>query len=446
MPTLREEARDIPIIDEADICVLGGSCTGVFAAIRAARLGAKVCIVERHNCFGGVATSGLVNIWHSLYDTEFRKPIIAGLTLEFIERLKKRGAVKQTEKNPHVAAILNSEELKIELDQAVFEHKVNPHLHTFFCAPVVKDGELDAVLVEDKSGRGAIRAKTFIDATGDGDLCARLGLPTFVPDRLQPPTTCALFSEWKSLQGADLSRLLLEHGKEYGLPEGFAWGATMPGTEIHMLAGTRVYGRNCAVAEDLTAAEIEGRRQIRAMMDILRRHCPQNRLGLVSLASQIGIRETRHVKCQHQVTGTEVLAGQRFTDAIANGSYRVDVHHQEKPGITFKYLDGSQVYVRPGYPQEEGRWRAKTPESPTFYQSPFRSLVPGTYPNLILAGRMLDADKEAFAGIRVMVNMNQTGEAAGVAAWLALSSGKAIGDLDAQEVRKLLADGGSIII
>src|SRR5690606_36478350 len=171
-----EPAREIPVYHEADICVLGGSCTGVFAAVRAARLGAKVVIVEKQNAFGGVATSGLVNIWHSLFNTEFDKQIIAGLTWETIERLQRLGAVKAEQKSHSVGYVLNTEELKIELDQLIMESKVKAYLHTAFVAPYVEDGELQAVIVENKSGRGAIRARVFIDATGDGDLCARLHL------------------------------------------------------------------------------------------------------------------------------------------------------------------------------------------------------------------------------------------------------------------------------
>ena len=87
MKYILEPAKDIPVINEVDICVLGGSCTGVSAAIRAARLGAKVAIIEQQNCFGGGATSGMVCIWHSLYDTEFNKQIIAGTTQEIIEEM-----------------------------------------------------------------------------------------------------------------------------------------------------------------------------------------------------------------------------------------------------------------------------------------------------------------------------------------------------------------------
>jgi len=88
----------LPVYAEFDICVLGGSCTGVFAAVRAARLGAKVAVIEKQNAFGGVATNALVNIWHSLLDTEFKQQIIAGLTSETMERLAKRKAVVRSGK------------------------------------------------------------------------------------------------------------------------------------------------------------------------------------------------------------------------------------------------------------------------------------------------------------------------------------------------------------
>lgn len=90
MKTIVEPARDIPVIYEADVCVLGGSCTGVFAAVRAARLGARVALVEKQNAFGGVAASGLVNIWHSIYDNEKQQKIISGLSEEVLNRLKRR--------------------------------------------------------------------------------------------------------------------------------------------------------------------------------------------------------------------------------------------------------------------------------------------------------------------------------------------------------------------
>ena len=445
-PVIHEPARDIPVIQECDVCVLGGSCTGVFAAIRAARLGLSVALVERMGCFGGVATLSMVNVWHSPYDEVFEKQIFAGLTFEVIDRLKKRGAALQHENNPSYAWNFNSAEMQIELDEMVIENKIEPWLHTAFVAPHVENGELKAVIVENKSGRGAIRARFFIDATGDGDLCQRLGLATYTSSHCQPSTTCAHFSGWETVEGADWSKTVIQHAPEYGIPEGFAWGAYIPGTSVYMLAGTRIY-HPCGEAAGLTRAEIEGRRQVRAIGDIINRHVDKAKIVLHSLPARIGIRESRHVRCQYQLTGPDVLHGRPFPDAIANGSYRVDIHHTDKPGITFRYLDGRENYVRPGYPGVEGRWREVTETNPTFYQIPYRSIVPqGPFGNLLAAGRFIDADSEAHAAIRVMVNMNQTGEAAGTAAYLALKHNVSAQKLDPELLRRTLADGGSLML
>ena len=198
--------------------------------------------------------------------------------------------------------------------------------------------------------------------------------------------------------------------------------------------------------EDLTRAEIEGRRQVAAIMDLLHKERPELQAVLHDFPAGIGVRDTRHIKCQYQLSGADVLEGRRFPDAIANGSYRVDIHHQDKPGITFMHLDGRTVYLQPGLPAQWSRWREPATTDPTFYQVPLRSLIPGTYDNLLLAGRMLDADKTAFSAVRVMVNANQMGEAAGVAAYLALSDSVPVQHVDADAVRRELARGGSIVI
>jgi hypothetical protein len=440
----KHDPKSLPVYNEVDICILGGSCTGVFAAVRAARLGANVAIIEKQNAFGGVATNAMVNIWHSLLDTEFKQQIISGLTEETMDRLSIRQAVVKSGKSESAGFTFNSQELKIELDEMVVENGIHPYLHTLFSEPWFdKDGNLAGVIVDNKSGRGIIKAKYFIDATGDGDLCYRLGLETYQNDLLQPPTTCAHFEGWDTNA---FYALLKEHRTEFNIPEGFVWGANLPTTKSYMLAGTRIYNVNCAIADDLTKAEIEGRRQIRAIMDMMRKYGPPNKLGLAGLPSQIGIRETRHIKCLYQVSEDDALNGKRFDDAVANGSYRLDLHHQDKPGLTFKYLDGTEVYTRPGYPSEKKRWREKTATNPTFYQVPLRSLIPPKFDNLMIAGRMLDASMGAFSGIRVMVNMNQLGEAAGVTSYLALNQNKPIRNIISSDVRKVLKKGGSIVI
>ncbi len=447
--TMQEPARTIPVIHEADVCVLGGSCTGLFAAVRAARLGARVAIVESSNCFGGIATTAMVNIWHSLYDTTGTKQIIAGLTEEVIDRLERRGAVTRYGKtNPSRGVTFNSEEMKIELDELAREAGLKVYFHTMFVAPAVRDRRLEAAIVENKSGRGAIRARLFVDATGDGDVAARLGCPVYFANKLQPATACARFSGWDSLGEwrRRYGELLREHGADFGLPAGFAWGCEVPGSDVFMLAATRVHGINPAEADDLTHGEMEGRRQVRAIQDILRRSAPGNRVSLQALPSRLGLRESRHVRCEYSLSGDDVLGGRAFDDAIALGSYRVDIHHQDKPGITLRYLDGKEEYCVPGAPNAVGRWRPETAENPSCYQVPYRALLPqGAFANLIVAGRMIDMDPVAHAAVRVMVNLNQAGEAAGVAAALALEAGTGFPEVPTAGLRAALRRGGSAL-
>ena len=388
-----------------------------------------------------------------------KEPIIGGLTDEVCSRLQKRDAIDRIEKNEAFGFIFNSEELKIELDEMAQESRFKIYLHTMFCAPYLVDGKLEGVMVENKNGRGVILARAFVDATGDADLCARLpGIECYYANHLQPATTCARIEGWRKLlpesfdsgmqarpRKFDLGALVREHGKEFDLPQGMAWGCFVPNSDIFMLAGTRIYGVNPADADQLTRAEFEGRRQVRAILDLLRKYRPEARLSLQALPSRIGLRESRHVHCQYQLTGDDVLWGRHFPDRIANGTYRVDIHHQDKPGVTLRYLDGREEQVVPGLPKVVARWRPVSETNPPYYEIPLRSMLPiGPYGNLVVAGRMIDADPVAHAAIRVMVNMNQTGEAAGVAAWLSLKSGCSIADLDVAGIRRTMSDGGSL--
>ncbi len=449
MQTIREPERETPVVHEADLVVVGGSCTGVFAAVRAARLGLSVAIIEKQNCFGGVATAGAVNVWHKLYDTANEQPIIGGLTSEVLDRLEKRDAVLAP-KGPKGAFRLNTEELKIELDELVVEHDIKPFLHSFFVAPALESERLEGVVIENKNGRQAILGRYFVDATGDGDLARHLGLPLHAPESLQPPTTCAKLYGMATMGEFDWLAAVREHGAEFGLEPDWGWGGPTPGLpDIQMRADNHMFGADASDAEQLTRIEIDGRRKVRAVIDLLRKYGPPgSSISLVDLAATAGIRETRRVAARYCLTGDDVLYGRRFDDAIANGSYPVDIHHSEGTGITFRMLDGTErVVPERGLPAKTGRWRDPLPEGdPTFYQVPLRSITPEGVPNLVLSGRMLDADKVAFSAVRVMVNTNQTGEAAGVAAALAMEENSPVGDVDPQQVRQTLADGGSVIL
>ena len=170
---------------------------------------------------------------------------------------------------------------------------------------------------------------------------------------------------------------------------------------------------------------------------------------MVGLCSHIGTRETVHYETAFRATSDALLRGNRYSAPILRGSYRVDIHHAEDNGITFRYLDEKEVtvYGKNTRRIESNRREAAglTGDCASFYELPFDILVPRGVKNLIPVGRMPNADDGAFGAIRAMVNLNQLGEAAGVAAYLAVNNGRATEELDGTEVTKLLRSGGSAL-
>ncbi len=452
---VRESARDIPVVGEYDICVIGGSCTGVFAAVAAARLGAAVAIVENNGFFGGSATAGLVNVWHSFYDTLSGKQIIGGLTAETVKRLQRQKAVayRPDSATPWAAPMaLNTAELAVELDEMITEAGIRPFLHARFTAPVMDGSRLKGVIIEDKTGRRAIKAGYFIDATGDGDLAERTGSETRIGSDLQPPTCCAHFRGISALEdknpGFSMKKAIFNPEYPESLEEGHVWTKPVTGApELTFVSGTCVHGANCSDADELTRAEIEGRRQARQIRKLLQNHFKGGEdVAITSLSSHIGIRETRKVNCLHRLTEEEILSGKSFPDAIANGTYPVDIHHSSGGGITWRYLDGREKYSPACGEPQLGRWRPEAGEPPAYYQIPYRSLVPRGADNILVAGRMIDTDRGAFGAVRVMVNTNQTGEAAGTAAYAALEAGVKADEIDPAVLRRMLSRQGAIML
>ncbi len=441
-------AERVQVAAEADICVVGGSCTGVFAAVRAARLGARVILLERQNRFGGVATLGLVGMWHSLFDITGGRQIIAGLTFEMLERLEKLQAASPFRLAAPQGIRFNPEILTLELDRLVQElPNIRVFLNTAFSSAVMSpDGRIDAVIAENKSGRFAFRAKLYIDASGDGVLCKKAGVAMHRPPHPQPPTSCACFSGWQFPQDFDLRACIEKYRTELpDLPCGYYWGMNYPGSALHMLAGTRILNCDCDDADQITAAEMEARRQIRALLVMLKKELPELPIALETLPSAIGIREGLHIQAVAPLKGAEMLAGMHFPDAIANGTYPVDIHNDQDDSISFKALNGNETVYKGGKVITSGRWLPEGQILP-YYQIHLRCHIPAGSHNLLSAGRMLDADRDAFGAVRVMVNLNQCGEAVGVAAFQALSQGGSVQDVDCTETRRLLAQGGSIIL
>lgn len=446
---IHEPACETPVVHECDLCIVGGSCTGVFAAVRAARLGLNVALIEQNILLGGMATAAQVNEWHSLDDTSGQTRIIGGLTVEVLDRLRKRGMVSEgSHRHCGRFSFFNSAELAMELDLLIRENRIRLFLKASCVAAAREGNKVMAAIIEDKSGRRAIRARMFVDASGDGDLLRRAGFAAWKNETLQPVNYQML--------AAGLGRIMETTGTgiwdqvrhrmgdfDYPTENSTPWINSYPApADLKNVYGPRLNGCDASDADQLTAAVLEGRRCHRALLDMVREELSPE-VSAVALAHALGVRETWHASCRYRLQAADLLSGRRFPDAIARGTYPVDVH--SPAGTLLRYLDGHEDLIGTDGSVNSRRWRDESAGSPLSYEIPFGTLVPDEAQNLLIAGRLIDAEREAFGGVRVMVNMNQTGEAAGVAAWLALQENLTPKELNPVRLRKALADGGSCL-
>ena len=450
-------------IERTDIAIYGGGPAGAAAAIAAARTGARVLLVERYAYLGGTATSGLVNIFHSLKSMDRKTPIIGGVAQEFTARLLDMGAAWRVAPQGLDNTIVETEYAKFVWDRMVEESGARILFHAF-AAGCERSGErVRSVRVETKGGTLNVEAKVHIDCTGDADIAARAGLPFELDKRhLQAPSLCiriggvdrARFDAWgkdieKDLDG--ITEILVRRGKEkgWGYPN-YLWGnfnQRRP-NEV-MLAAIRIPNVNASDPWELSRAELEARRQAFWMAEVLRAEVPGfEKATIVDIAAHLGIRETRRIRGAYIYQGDELLEGRRFEDGIAQGTYPVDIHASDRRGIHFQWLDGRFRKIDEFGKVTEGYWTPDgKPRDTQFFQVPYRSLHFSECANLLVAGRPISVDRKAFAAIRVMVNCMQFGQAAGVAAALACRGKDAdVRTIHAAALRQGLHDQGAIVL
>jgi hypothetical protein len=452
--TVAEPAREIPILTECDVAVFGGGPAGACAAAAAARLGAHVLLVERYGFLGGMATAANVNIWHSLYGMDRQTKVIGGLPEEIIRCLQRQGAAYNQASNGETGPwVICSETAKLVFDDVTVGSGVRFAYHTWL-AGLIRDGKhVNAAVVEGKSGRQAVVAKVYVDCTGDADLVRRSGAPTQLGNAdggCQPPSLCFRVggrgleaTPLRTVQ-AELFKTPMDYNDEH-YPT-FLWGTHgVWNKRDQMLAGVRVLHVNAAEADDFTRAEIEGRYQMRWVLDQLRRMPGWEDAYLLDVATQIGIRESHRIHADHQLTREEVLHGTRFEDTIAQGTYRIDIHNPDGPGIYFEYLDGTTEYVHGDGTRQTGRWDGQPAGAPLrdtlCYEVPYRCLISRDLENVLAAGRCIGTAHDAAGAIRVMVNAMQFGQAAGTAAALAArNSAGNVRAVDVTTLRQTLVD------
>ncbi len=447
VPVFREPARQLEVLDHADVLVLGGGPGGVGAALAAARAGARVVLVERFGAFGGTWTSGLLS-------SIMPYPHVKGVFHEIVTRLEKNGgwrcagrddpydwrtkSHRAPTRRPHGwGGTYDAEKLKVVLDEMILEAGVVPYFFLVAAAVLRDRDQIRGVVVESKEGRRVITADLFIDATGDGDIAALAGVPVSAgresDGEMQPMT---MIFKMDGVDDAAATAACVDDPSlarawqaakrrgEVTVPRENVLLSPMPVPGQWVFNTTRIIGRDGTRVRDVSSAMIEGRRQVDEVARFLRRHIPGFAQARVSeTAAHIGVRETRRVRCDYTITGEDLMRPVRFPDAVVRGNWAIDIHNPRGEGTDFRQL-------------AEG----------AYFEIPYRSLCAHGIRNLLIASRCIDCTHEAHAAIRITPQVVAIGEAAGTAAAIAASSGtRCVRSLDIPSLQQSLRARGALV-
>lgn len=414
-----EEARDLPLVEDADVIVCGAGPAGIAAAITAARAGAKVRVFEWRGCLGGVWTAGLLG-----YLLDFDKP---GFNQELLKRLEERDMRRGTSKG---SVCYEPEGMKLLLEEMFVEAGVKFQLHTRVSAAYREGKRLTTAVTESKSGRQAWRAPVFIDTTGDGDLAALAGCSFEYGEAeacpCQPMSLNALLvckdaealaayihkSDPSKADGIAKDALLAEiqrtgHFPSYSKPT--LWQVR---DDLLLVMMNHQYGVPCFDAAKITEATVQARAELHKIVNGLRKlGGPWEGLQIAATAEQIGVRDGRRIAGRYVVNKEDLIAGARYDDAVVRPTFPVDIHALSKEANKKAAYSNAGVKVKP-------------------YDIPLRALIAKDVDGLMMAGRNISGDFIAHASYRVTGNSVAMGEAAGVTAALAALSERLPHEID----------------
>ena len=423
------EAR-VDVLAEADVLVCGGGTAGVAAACAAARGGAKTILVERWPFLGGMATAALVNIWHL---SDRKKIVIRGLVEEAVKRAERRGWIRfRGYKGHHETHDFDPEGMKLVLHDMLDESGVRCFCYLAAGDPIVQDGRVRGVLVDTKRGRRAILARIVIDATGDGDLAAKAGVPFdygrkadgLVQGMTMMYRVCGIDeAKIRALPHEVSNRVLAEMRQA-------ASQSNLPPFQPAFGMGhvrNRAIPNMCPVAgnplgeEELTRLTITARRQVFAYWDWLRQKLPGlEKMAIEQTGASLGIRESRRVRGLKTLDDQMVLGAVKQPDAVGHGAWLIDVHDPKGSGYTTWNDRGGHNMLPPG-------------ES---YHIPLGMCLNSQVPNLAVAGRCASSTHEGHASVRLQSHVMVMGQGVGTAAAMALATGV---DMQQVDVKKLQA-------
>jgi hypothetical protein len=447
--TVTEPSRVTPVYGEFDVVVVGGGPAGIMAATAAARAGRSALLIERYGFLGGAGTAGGLSTFCGLHARTYGADVrvIRGLADELLDRLAKLDGLSA----PHLtiadgiaAQAFDISAYKIAADELVTGSGARILFHAMAVGlTLAADGSLDAVLIESKSGRQAVRGRFFIDASGDGDLAYWAG----VPWEKAPPAGGLMYpSLMFRINGVDIGKAgpapwrtverLMEEAEAAGThtfprkkpivrPQRnpLEWRANL--TQLRTADGGAIDGTD---VDELTLGELTGRQQALDAFTFIKERTPGFEDSyIVDIAPQIGIRETRRIIGPYQLTESDVLDCADFDDTIGVNGWPVEAH-----------VAGSVEF----------RWQR---QERGYNQLPFRIIVPGTRgdgkraANLYVTGRCASMTHGAHAAARVTGPCFEMGQAAGTAAGMALSAGVAGDAVDVPELQRRLEDAGAYL-
>ena len=408
-----------------DVLVLGGGPSGFAAAYCAAKNGAKVILVEQCGEIGGISTSGLMSHWTGSCNSPIYHQI-----------LKRSADKNEGDKKGVITKYIDPEKLKTLYLEMLCEAGVKILLYTF-SFDAIRDGEkvLGATVVN-KSGITDIYAKITIDATGDGDIAAKSGAEFILgresDNKMQPATLMFKVGGVDDEKAVSLQSFESKYQTEKGELQALAklhipspaghvltYKSTLPGImTCNMTNVTEIDGTN---AEDLTKATLVCRNQLDDIIKYLREFVPGlENCFIISSASLIGVRETRHFKGKYTLTEQDISEAKTFEDYVVKDAYfNFDVHN-----ITGAGLD--KTGVQHNFKQKNG------------YSIPYRCLLPEVKENLLLCGRNISGTHMAHSNFRAMPICVGIGEAAGTAAAISVKENVNLAKVKAEDIRKLI--------
>lgn len=440
--SIREPERDLPVRGEYDVVVLGGGPAGIAAAASAASLGRKTLLVERYGFLGGMGTAaGVTNFCglHANVHGEIRQ-VVHGIVDELLSRIDRLGGLNA----PHVtfgkiaAQAYDTAAYKCAADDLLLGHGVDLLFHALGAGVVMERGDtIRALIVETKSGRAAVIGRMFIDCSGDGDLAAWSGAPFELGDgrgsmlyptmmfRVNGVDPVAAGEAWRTvpelMDEAEKRGARFPRKKPVVRPQRnpIEWRVNV--TQMKRPDGSALDGTD---ADELTAGEIEGRRQAMQFFEFLKREAPGfGDAYIVDTPPQLGIRETRRLTGHYQLSRDDVLSCASFPDTIGVNGWPIEAH-----------VAGDVRLEWPDIPGSRG-----------FNHLPYRMLLPQKVRNLLVAGRCASMTHEGQSAARVSGGCFVMGQAAGSAAHLALSGNSALAEISVEALQGLLEKDGAYL-